>query len=351
MRSATRAVSLVLLSACSGGATDAPPPPSSAPPPSTLASAAVASASTLASEHPLGCTLAAVVDGRVVSATPDGPIQAYVVAHEADPAWIPLPTELASAAPEATPHATIVTTDGPCTATLGPSELHTAYEGDFADVGRAITGCASDVPFALLCPDGVAVPSTLRYAPFAHGELARLDASTTDPVMRSAYIAREYFGEIVVAADHPGYVEAVRGRSATIPIGPDRLAYVEVASSWFAPGTDVAAGCPELETLHAAVYAWPERGGDERVAESQWLVGVLHDGAHALALVESGSGDGAEECEGANTCTFVGLWTPARIGAQFVPRSRTVVAMGSGELTGPSPLLLTGTREGCDPED
>ncbi len=346
MRRAKRAASLFLvLEACSGGATDGPA--SSAPPPSTHASSGIPSSATIASEHPFGCTLVPVLDGRAVWATPDGPIQAYVVAHEAEPSWIPLPAELASATPATAAHATIVTADGPCTATLGPAELHTVYEGDFADVGRAITGCASDAPFALVCPDGATVPSTLRFSRFTPGEIAPVDANTADAVVQGAYV----YLQLASSTDHPDRVESVRGRSATIPIGAERLAYVELASSWFAPETDVTTGCPELETLHAALYAVREDGDDERMAESEWLVGVLHDGARPLALVEAGSGDGADECEGANTCSFVALWTPERVGPRYASRSRAVAAMGSGELTGPSPLFLTGSREGCDPED
>jgi len=350
MRNAIGALTLLLLSACSGcacsGGTNDVPASVVAP---SAPAASDAFANTIATEQSFGCTLVPRVDGYAVWAAAGDAIETYAMIG-AHPTWAPLPTELARAAPGDGAHATIMTADGPCTATLDSPELRTD-DVHRTEVRRRVTGCASDVPFAFVCPDGSAVPSTLRYATFMPGEVTPLDASTTDPGLRAAYVSRESFGDRASSEVHPSYVELVRGRVASVFIERERIAFAEIASSWFAPGTDVATGCPEVETHHNVVYAVFAESPAERVAENGSFVGVLYDGLLALALVEAGTGSGAEACEGASTCTFVALWTHALVGSRFLRRSPALAQLGDGELVDTSPLTLTGVRPGCDPED
>lgn len=340
-------LALLPLAACSGG--DAAPPPSSTAPPTTVAPApAPAPAETIASEHPFGCTLAVVDEGRVLWPTDDHAIAALADAGDAAPSWIPLPEAQASLAPAAS-HATVITATSVCTATLGAPEVRTVYEGDTPDLGRAISGCdATEVAFALLCPDGVAVPSNLRFAPFARGEVSVIDASTTEPLIVHAYRGREFYGDRAPCeADVAGHTEVVRARWASITVGTEHLAFTELARAYFPAGTDVETGCPDVETLHAAV--WDMAGDPEHVAVGHDFAGALHDGTHVLALVEVGADSGAASCEGGNTCVYAALSTRTRFQpGQFVRRSHVVARLGAGELSYEPEVMLTNHREGCE---
>lgn len=342
MRRLAALVSLPLL-ACSGG--EGAPPPSSAPvPPTTTATRPPAPAATLASADPFGCALAVVEDGRVLWPSRDEAVIAVADAGEGAPSWIAMPESVVSHAPEAS-EAIVITADGVCTATLGPPELHTVFEYDTPDVGRALSGCSTtDVGFALICPEGASVPTNLHFSPFVRSEVSIVDDATTDRALARAYRARDEYGERWLAdCEREGRTEVVRGRSAEVSVGSEHLVFTELARAWFTAGTDPATGCPETETLHAAVWS------DERVADGHDFGGVIHDGTHVQALLEVGADSEPRNCEGASTCVFVGLDTPTRyFPGRFVRRSRAVAHLGSGELSYEPEVMLRNHREGCE---
>jgi len=162
------------------------------------------------------------------------------------------------------------------------------------------------------------------------------------------HTALEDIRERNAASELEGAVQVDRGRSASVTVGTDEIAAAQLGLSWFEPGVDTTTGCPALDL---AVGEVTQHVADRwsRIAIGTLYVGVLHDGHHALALVEDSYSAESETCDDEHSCFFVQIDTLDAGG--LTPRGRAITMLSSGEIELDSPLRINDTREPCASND